>query len=167
MKPICLYHGSNCGTIKVLEPRISLEYKKLVYATDDIYYALVRAGKQLDLIREEYHGRYKNFELAECYPNAFKRMFECKGYLYVLNPEDFYQDPETLEYKSEKPVVPIERIDIQDIWYWMHRLGDRAYDFHYYGDDTYWETVRGGLNGFLERKKRNKQKMNEMIKAQG
>ena len=44
-----LFHGSQCGTITVLEPRISVGFNKpLVYATDDYRYALVRAGKQED-----------------------------------------------------------------------------------------------------------------------
>ena len=164
MKQKYLFHGSNCGTILALESMISLEFTSHVYATDNWYYALVRAGKQLDLIREEYYGKDKPFELAECYPDAFKRQFECKGYVYLLDPKDFYQDPETLEYKSDNIVIPVDRVEIPNIWDLMRRLnidGD-CYDFHYYGDEEYWKTVRGGREGFLKRKFANKQKMLKM-----
>lgn len=168
MKEKYLFHGSNCGTITVLEPRTSLEFTKHVYATDNWYYAMVRAGKQLDLIREEYYGIDKPFELAECYPNAFEQMFSCKGYVYLLNAKDFYQDPVTLEFKSDKPVIPVDRIDISNIWYWMRRLNinNEFYDFHYHGDEEYWKGVRGGREGFLKRKLENKQKMLKLREAE-
>ena len=162
-----LFHGSQCGTITVLEPRTSLEFQKLVYATDDWYYALVRAGKQIDVIREEYNGKDKPFELAECYPNAFEQMFSCKGYVYLLDPDDFYQDPNTLEYKSDKPVIPVDRIGIDNIWDWMRRLNvdDEFYDLHWFDDIEYWSHVKGGREGFLKRKLERKQRMLKMNKA--
>lgn len=163
-----LFHGSNNGTITKLEPRISLEFTKHVYATDNFMYALVRAGKQLDLIREEYYGIDKPFELAECYPNAFEQMFSCKGYVYLLDPKDFYQDPKTLEYKSDEEVIPVDRIDIPNIWDLMRRMNvdNYFYSLHWHDDEEYWKEVRGGREGFLKRKLENKQKMNELRKAQ-
>ena len=165
-----LFHGSQCGTIFQLEPHISLEFKKRVYATDDLKYALVRAGRQLDLIREEYYGIDKPMEIAECYPGAFDQQFNCKGYIYILNAEDFKRDPETGEYYSEEPVTPLDRMDVDNIWFKMMQIdimkkidhGTKEYDIHDYYDEEYWKTVRGGLEGFLMRKHENKQKMLEL-----
>lgn len=157
-----LFHGSQCGTIGILKPNISLEMISRVYATDDFAYALVRAGKQLDQIREEYYGPDQPFELAECYPDAFKHQFDCTGYVYLLNPKDFDLDPETGEYKSESEVIPLNIMRIDNIWYWMRICYDERFRFIFDGDEEYWETVRGGKEGFLKRKLANKQKMLEL-----
>ena len=156
-----LFHGTQVSGITELKPSISLEFESFVYATDDIVYALVRAGKQLDQIREEYQGKDQPFEIAECYPNAFEHQFDCKGYIYLLNPEDFEYNPETGEYRSRKPVKPIDCLRISNIWDEMMRREDR-YKFVWDGDQEYWKGVRGGREGFLERKLANKQKMLEM-----
>lgn len=163
-----LYHGSQNGLITVLEPRISLEFTKHVYATDDYRYALVRAGKQMDCIREEYYGHDKPFELAECCKGAFEKMFDCSGYVYLLDPKDFYQDPNTGEYKSDEPVIPVDRIKVDNLLYLMRRInvdGD-FYDFHWFYDEEYWNNVREGLDGFLQRKIANKKKLNEILKGE-
>lgn len=168
MKKLYLFHGSNNGQILKLKPSISLEFTKHVYATDSFTYALVRAWKQLDLIREEYRGNGMPFELAECYPNAFEQMFDCKGYVYLLNLEDFYQDPVNLEYKSDEEVIPVDRVDVPNIWDLMRRINidNYFYDLHWNDDEEYWKNVRGGRNGFLKRKLERKQKMIELRKAQ-
>ena len=159
-----LFHGSNTGNISVLKPHISLEFKSLVYATSDWKYALVRAGKQLDLIREEYYGPDKPFELAECYPGAFKQMFDCPGYIYLLADDDFIRN-ENGEYVSEKEVIPLGCVRIDNIWSEMMRLkGYWDYEFVWDGDEEYWKGVRGGREGFLKRKRANKQKMLELRK---
>ena len=112
-----LMHGSNCGTITVLEPRISLELTKHVYATDDYRYALVRAGKQLDLIREEYYGHDKPIELAECYPNAFELGKAYNLYGAMEGREDVTEDDMfaawcifMLIFDSEKSHLDIDEI---------------------------------------------------------
>lgn len=160
-----LYHGTQVGGIKELKPMISLEYLSMVYATDDIAYALVRAGKQLDEIREEYYGKDKPFEIAECYPDAFKHQFDCSGYIYLLDPKDFEYNPETTEYRSQKPVKPVGVMPIKNIWHEMQNIDD-TYKFIYNGDENYWKTVRGGREGYLKRKRAAKQKMLEMRKKQ-
>lgn len=160
-----LFHGTQVGGIKELKPMISLEYVSMVYATDDIAYALVRAGKQLDEIREEYYGKDKPFEIAECYPDAFKHQFDCSGYIYLLNPKDFEYNPETTEYRSRKPVKPVGVIAIENIWHEMQNI-DSCYKFIYNGDEEYWKNVRGGREGYLKRKHDAKQKMLEMRKKQ-
>lgn len=159
-----LFHGSQTGNIKELEPRISLEFVPRVYATDDYAYALVRAGKNLDVLREEYNGLNKPFELAECYPFAFERQFKCDGYIYLLDSDDFVRNEETGEYYSTVPVKPIACTYVPDIFTEMCRQIKR-YEFHWFLDQEYWNNVRGGREGFLKRKLERKQKMLEMIKA--
>ena len=159
-----LFHGSNHGGLIALEPRISLEYKPRVYATADYRYALVRAGKQVDAIREEYYGIGNFYELAECYPDAFKMTFDCTGYIYMLDKKDFIvnpDDPDEYICNHAVPVINCETVD--NLWRRMTEIG--GYDLHYYGDEVYWANVRGGLEGFLERKLARKKKMLEMINA--
>lgn len=156
-----LFHGSQVGGINELKPMISLEYISMVYATDNLAYALVRAGKQLDEIREEYYGNDKPFEIAECYPDAFKHQFNCSGYIYLLDPKDFEYNPETTEYRSQKPVKPVKTIRIDNIWSEMQKI-DNGYKFVYDGNEDYWKTVRGGREGYLKRKHEAKQKMLNM-----
>ena len=158
-----LFHGTQVGGIKELKPMISLEYVSMVYATEDFAYALVRAGKQLDEIREEYYGLDKPFEIAECYPDAFKHQFNCDGYVYLLNFEDFEYNPETTEYRSSKPVKPVGVIHIQNLLSEMQSNADR-FKFVNDGDVEYWKTVRGGREGYLKRKHDAKQKMLNMRK---
>lgn len=157
-----LYHGTQVSGITELKPSISLEFESFVYATDDIAYALVRAGKQLDQIREEYSGKDQPFEIAECYPEAFKHQFDCEGYIYVFDSKDFELNTETGEYRSRKPVKPIDCWRISNIWEAMMLQRPWRFRFVYDGDKDYWVKVRGGREGFLERKLRNKQKMLEM-----
>ena len=159
-----LFHGTQVGGIDVLKPMISLEYVSKVYATDNYAYALVRAGKQLDQIREEYYGKDEPFEIAECYPDAFKKQFDCDGYVYLLNPEDFEYNPDTTEYRSDKPVKPVGVLHVDNIWNEMAKISDR-YKFVYDGDEEYWNNVRGGREGYLKRKHEAKQRMLNMRKV--
>lgn len=158
-----LFHGTQVGGIKLLKPNVSLEFVSRVYATEDIAYAYVRAGKQLDEIREEYYGSSEPFELAECYPDAFKHQFNCGGYIYLLNSEDFDYNPLTTEWTSDKAVKPIGCVHIENIWHDMTKILDR-YRLIFDGNEEYWTTIRGGREGYLQRKLANKQKMLEMRK---
>lgn len=161
-----LYHGSQTEGLKILRPSISLEFKKLVYATPDFSYALVRAGKQLDLIREEYYGMCKSFELAECYPKAFEQMFDTEGYVYLVNKKDFKMNPDTGEWYSEKPVEVQDVIRVENIWQIMNcpYTPDIYRLIRFEDSESYWKTVRGGREGFLERKLANKKRMLELRK---
>ena len=160
-----LFHGTQVEGIEELKPSISLEFESFVYATDDIAYALVRAGKQLDQIREEYQGKDQPFEIAECYPDTFINQFDCKGYIYVLNSEDFELNPDTGEYRSRKCVKPVNCWCVNNIWGWMTTNYLHRFKLIYDGDENYWKGVRGGRDGFLKRKLANKQKMLEMRKG--
>lgn len=156
-----LFHGSQVGGINILKPHVSLEFVSMVYATSDIAYALVRAGKQLDKIREEYEGLDKPFEIAEIYPESFKDQFDCEGYIYMLDPKDFEYNPETTEFRSEKPVKPVKVIHIDNIWEEMQKIKER-YSFVYDGNEEYWNSVRGGKEGYIKRKLESKRKMLQM-----
>ncbi len=160
-----LFHGSSTQGLKVLKPNISLELKKRVYASEDFIYALVRAGVQLDLIREEYEGMDRGFTLAECYPDAFKKTFECPGSVYLLGEKFFRLNPDDPdEYISEYGVPVYCELPFDNIWETMQKL-DEHFTFIHYGTqeaDEYWNRVRGGLDGYLKRKLKRKE---EMMKA--
>lgn len=161
-----LYHGSNTQGLKTLTPNISLELKSRIYATEDIAYALARAGKQIDLIREEYNGKNGIFELAECYPKAFKKTFECSGSVYLLKSKYFHLNPDdTDEYISEEEVPVRYEMKLDNVWTWIKELDNKRFKLVRYGTDEwreYWSLVRGGLDGYLKRKKQRKEKMMEM-----
>ncbi len=157
-----LFHGTQVGGLRELKPSISLEFESFVYATDDIAYALVRAGRQLDQIREEYYGKHDAFEIAECYPDAFKHQFDCEGYVYILDPKDFERNPDTGEYRSRKAVKPVKCCKFSNILNVMTKGLPERFRLVYDGDEEYWKGVRGGREGFLKRKLANKQKMLEM-----
>lgn len=150
MKQQYLFHGSN-KLFPILDPSKCYDEPKLAYATDKFSYALVRAGNQGIYIREDYHGLNKPMELAELFPNAFLDMFECRGYIYLLDPKDFIKVGD--EYVTDKPVIPVDLIVIDDVWFWMRNaVPDEAYDFYFYDDSIYWSKVRGGREGYLARK---------------
>ena len=157
-----LYHGTQVPGIDFLKPMISLEYEPYVYATDDVAYALVRAGKQLDQIREEYYGKNEPFEIAECYPDAFKHQFDCEGYIYVLDQNDFELNPDTGEYRSRKSVKPVDVWRINNILEYMEFVYPDRFKLVFNGDEEYWSKVRGGRDGYLERKRKAKRKMLEL-----
>ena len=157
-----LYHGTQVAGIEELKPSISLEFESFVYATEDIRYALVRAGKQLDEIREEYEGFSKPFEIAECYPDAFKHQFDCAGYIYMLDPKDFEYNPETTEWRSRHVVKPVGIMRMPNILKAMKMHDGSYYKMVYDGDEEYWKNVRGGREGFLKRKLANKKRMLEL-----
>lgn len=167
MENLMLYHGSSTYGLKMLVPHVSLELKKRLYATEDFKYALVRAGRQLDLIREEYRGIDSPFELCECYPNAFEQMFNCAGTVYILSKEGFRINPDDPdEWITEEDICPVGYTIYRSILTEIKRLADQGeFKLVYYGTpewDEYWTHVRGGLGGFLKRKLERKQKVIEM-----
>lgn len=161
----CLFHGSSTQGLRYLKPNISLELKKRVYASEDFIYALVRSGRQLDLIREEYEGMDRGFTLAECYPDAFEKTFECPGSVYLVGEKFFRLNPDDPdEFISEYGVPVYCELPFDNVWNVMQRLEDH-FEFVYYGTDEwyeYWSKVRGGLDGYLHRKLTRKEKMMEM-----
>ena len=164
-----LFHGSPIGGLTVLKPQISLELKPRLYATADRRYAIIRAGAQLDLVREEYQGFDKPFEIAECYPNAFEKQFDRVGYIYWVDKKDFIINPDDPdEYICDHEVRPVRCETISNILSLMQEglwLGTGGFELVYEWDsEEYWKGVRGGREGYLERKLARKTKMLEMRK---
>lgn len=159
-----LYHGSNYFIENELEPRVSFDYKKLVYATDDYFYALVRAGKfniEKFTCKEDYEGKDKPFRLIELAPGAFKEVFDVKGYVYEVD-EDLFKPNGPLEYVAEQSVKIQKLIEINNVWDEIMKHAEH-YELIFYGEDqSYWSTVRGGKEGYLERRQQRIQRMKEV-----
>ena len=148
-----LYHGSHHKITDLIEPHISFDGKPLVYATHDLAYALVRAGKfnpDKFTIKEDYQGDNKPFRLVELYPGAFEDTFNCSGYIYLVDFEHFVTNGHN-EFVSPTP-VPIKKvITIENVWECITSI--RNYELIYYEDsEPYWQTVRGGKAGYLKRR---------------
>lgn len=158
-----LYHGSKTYIKGKLEPRKSYEMIDWVYATDDYFYALIRCGNfdiTKFLIREDFNEETGKLSMAEIVPGAFKYLFDRPGYIYCLD-EKYFRHNRWTEYVSDTE-VPIKKIIfIENVWNEIRKHPDK-YDIYYYDDLEYWKTVRGGKEGYLERKR----KVIENIKKQ-
>ena len=80
-----------------------------------------------------------------------------------MNSEDFDYNPLTTEWTSDEAVKPIGCVHIDNLWHDMTKILDR-YRLIFDGNEEYWTTIRGGREGYLQRKLANKQKMLEMRK---
>jgi hypothetical protein len=158
-----LYHGSNNFIQNELEPRLSFDYKKFVYATEDYFYALVRAGKfnpEKLTCKEDYEGKDKPFRLIELMPGAFKEVFDVEGYIYEVDDELFKPNG-SLEYVADQNVEINKVIKIHNVWKEILENAEH-YELIFYGEDEeYWKTVRGGKEGYLERRLNRIKKMKE------
>lgn len=159
-----LWHGSNQYIEGQLIPHKSFHYEPYVYATADIYYALVRAGKfniNEPLLKEEYDGNaYTLIELSE---NAIENIFNTEGYIYVVDKEKFTHTKDCMcnEFISTEPCNIIDTLHIGNILDTM-KYYNNFYKFIRYGSDEekeYWNTVRGGKEGYLQRRKERIQKL--------
>ena len=159
-----LYHGSNYLIENELEPRVSFDYRKLVYATEDYFYALVRAGKfnmERFLLKEDYEGKDKRFRLIEIVPGAFKETFDVEGYVYEVDDELFKPNG-PLGYIAEQPVKICKAVKIHNVW--EEILSNiEHYELIFYDEaEEYWKTVRGGKDGYLDRRAKRILKMKEV-----
>lgn len=158
-----LYHGSNKYIENELTPHKSFHYKPLVYATTDYYYALVRAGK-FDVnkltFKEDYDG--VTFTLIELVPNAFEEVFNTNGYVYEVDDSLFYSQDGLMpnEYISHDNCRIIKTIRIRNVG---EEIEQMAYPYiqiiKYEESDDYWKTVRGGREGYLQRRKERVEKL--------
>lgn len=160
-----LYHGSKYLIEDELEPRLSFAYKRLVYATDNYFYALVRAGNfdmNKFLIREDYNGADKPYQLVEVVPGAFEEVFNCRGYIYEVDERSFISSCDVNEFVSED-YVKIENVTaIENVWEEMLKHAEHYELVPYEDSERVWKTVRGGKEGYLERRMRRIQKMKEV-----
>lgn len=87
-----VYHGSNIGGLKIIEPRVSSHDKSFVYASTDIATATLFLARWNDYIFRVGYIDGK-LHIVENYANALKDIYENKkGYIYVLNGEEFRKD---------------------------------------------------------------------------
>lgn len=159
-----LYHGSKYFIEGELEPRISFACKRLVYATDNYFYALVRSGNfdvTKSLIREDYNGADKPYQLVEVVPGAFEEVFNCKGYIYEVDGRSFVSSGDINEFVSESNVT-IESCTVIENVYEEILKNAEHYELISYDDaEEFWKTVRGGREGYLDRRAKRLKKMKE------
>ena len=156
-----LYHGSNKYIENELVPHKSFHYKPLVYATSDYYYALVRAGR-FDVnkltFKEDYDGY--TFTLIELVPNAFEEVFDTDGYIYEVDNRTFMYISDLMpnEYISHDNCTIIKTLHIENV---SEEILKCPYIcvLKYEDSDEYWKTVRGGREGYLQRRKERVEKL--------
>lgn len=156
-----LYHGSNYFIKDELKPEYCFGVKKLIYATEDYCYALVRAGAFNPLkafLREEYESPDKPYKLMELYPGAFKDVFDVKGYIYEVE-DDLFSINSDNEYITESNVKIVKCTEIPNVWSEMMKYSERYELITYEESDKHWEKVRGGKEGYLKRRKERISKM--------
>lgn len=148
-----LYHGSKTKIDSFLKPNICYELNSFVHATDNYEYALIRSGN-FDITKprcREEHG-IDSHELCEIYEGAFEDLFDRPGYIYLVDKNDFDQFRET-EFVSRDEVKIVDTIYIENILDELNQSGRvkliRTNDPEY---EEYWSKIRGGRNGYVERK---------------
>jgi hypothetical protein len=158
-----LYHGSNTYIENELIPHKSFHYKPLVYATSDYYYALVRAGK-FDInkltFKEDYDGY--TFTLIELVPNAFEEVFNTDGYIYEVDDSLFTHTDDLMpnEYISHENCTIIVTNYIKNVGEEI-KMNPHINIIRYEESDNYWQSVRGGRKGYLQRRKERIEKLKE------
>ena len=151
-----LYHGSNRYIENELTPHKSFHYEPLVYATSDYYYALVRAGK-FDVnkltFKEDYDG--VTYTLIELAPNAFEEVFGTDGYIYEVDDRTFMYISDLMpnEYISHDNCAIIKTIHIENVGQEIKMRFPHINIIKYEESDDYWKSVRGGKDGYLQRRK--------------
>lgn len=159
-----LYHGSNKYIENELIPHKSFHYKPLVYATSDYYYALVRAGK-FDVnkltFKEDYDG--VTFTLIELTPNAFEEVFNTNGYIYEVDDRTFVYISDLMpnEYISHDNCTIIKTIHIENVGQEIKMRFPHIQIIKYEESNDYWQTVRGGKEGYLQRRRERVERLNE------
>lgn len=152
------WHGSNKYIERQLVPHKSFHYKPYVYATSDPYYALVRSGKfdvnEL-LLKEDYDGN--THTLIELSDGAIEKVFNTDGYVYMINEETFFRTDRCMpnEFISTESCDIVYTLHIKNILDSM-KFYHYRYKFILYGSNEekeYWKTVRGGKEGYLQRRK--------------
>ena len=160
-----LYHGSNKYIENELTPHKSFHYKPLIYATSDLRYALVRAGK-FDVnkltFKENYDG--VTFTLVELTPNAFEEVFNTDGYIYEVDDSLFVHTDDLMpnEYICHDNCRIIKTIRIRNVGEEIKLISPYIKIIRYEESDNYWQTVRGGREGYLQRRKDRVEKLKSL-----
>lgn len=159
-----LYHGTTHNIEGELEPRVTYELKPLVFATNDYYYALIRAGKfdiHKPLIREDYDDGFRS--LAEVVPGAFKEVFDRPGYIYEVDNSKFKYNVGT-EFISNDKAKITKTHAIDNVWNEIQKNKDKYELVTYENPGDYWDKVRGGREGYLERKMESVKRVDDFMK---
>lgn len=160
-----LYHGSHTNIEdEYLQPHISFDYKPLVYATDNQWYALARCGK-FDIedfaIKEEYIDSCHKYILVELRKNAFKDVFDTDGYIYFVNEEDFEYNGH--EYVTSSPVKIRRKLYVDNVWEKMQGyMGKIAYELiKFKNSEEYFKKNNIDKDAYLDRRKARIEKLKE------
>ena len=160
-----LYHGSNKYIENELTPHKSFHYEPLVYATSDLGYALVRAGK-FDVnkltFKEDYNGMI--ITLIELVPNAFEEVFDTDGYIYEVDDSLFIHTDDLMpnEYICHDNCRIIKTIRIRNVGEEIKLMSPYIQIIRYEESDNYWKTVRGGREGYLQRRRERVEKLKSL-----
>lgn len=111
------------------------------------------------LIKEDYTNDL--FTLVELEENAFDKTFDTEGYIYIT-----YGDFVHIDGLMDNEYVSETACFIQDVLYVSNVKQAILNNIHHYRiikhDDTeYWKTVRGGKEGYLQRRKERIEKIKE------
>lgn len=116
------------------------------------------------LLKEDYDGNtYVLIELSE---GAVEKVFDTDGYIYTVNKDAFLHTKDCMlnEFISTEPCNIISTLHIENILDQMkHYAG--FYKFIRYGSDEekeYWKTVRGGRDGYLQRRQERLKRLNNI-----
>lgn len=156
-----LFHGSNTYIENTLVPHKSFHYKPYVYATTDFNYALLRAGRfspEKCMLKEDYDG--ETITLIELYEGAFVDALSTEGYIYVIDGSNFIHTDDCMvgEYISTANCPIEEKIIIHNVA--IAIFNNPRFRLIYYKDsDEYFKTVRGGRDGYLQRRKDRVEKL--------
>lgn len=88
-----LYHVSDTGGIKVLEPKVSSHGKAYVYAIENLVTGLLFGARwdDFDFILDTNDSGIS--EVYECYPDAFERIYSGRScYVYEFPRRDLYAE---------------------------------------------------------------------------
>ncbi len=117
-----LYHVSKTTGLTVLEPQVSTHGKAYVYAIEDLITGLLFGAKKDDfdfLLNTTQNGLP---EIFECYPDAFRSIYQGKSCsVYELKEDGFLRGMTswTPELVCETPVTIEQEIAVPDLY---HRL---------------------------------------------
>ena len=114
-----LYHVSDQQGLKVLEPRVSTHGKAYVYAIENLVTGLLFGTKQddFDFLLTTYEN--KRPTVFECYPDAFRTIYQGKGCsVYVLDETGFLRGMTSWspELVCESSVAVQEEIPVPDLY---------------------------------------------------
>lgn len=114
-----LYHVSHEAGLKVLKPHVSTHKKAYVYAINNLVTGLLFGAKQDDFDFIISTDENDKPIMYECYPDAFKKVYQGKGCsAYVVSEEGFLRNMTSWspELVCETEVPVLEEIVIEDLY---------------------------------------------------